>query len=67
MRRNPTYWGNQIATIVHAYNSTMNDATEYSPYRLMFKREARLPVDLAFGSSTDHTSLATHKGYVYTL
>uniref|UniRef100_A0A8C5MDJ1 Gypsy retrotransposon integrase-like protein 1 n=1 Tax=Leptobrachium leishanense TaxID=445787 RepID=A0A8C5MDJ1_9ANUR len=50
-------WSRHIATLVHAYNSTENDATGYSPYRLMFGRAARLPVDLAFGLSLDQTSV----------
>uniref|UniRef100_A0A8C5PTE8 Gypsy retrotransposon integrase-like protein 1 n=1 Tax=Leptobrachium leishanense TaxID=445787 RepID=A0A8C5PTE8_9ANUR len=57
-------WSRHIATLVHAYNSTESDATGYSPYRLMFGREARLPVDLAFGLSLDQTSVASHRNYV---
>uniref|UniRef100_A0A8C5MQR9 Integrase catalytic domain-containing protein n=1 Tax=Leptobrachium leishanense TaxID=445787 RepID=A0A8C5MQR9_9ANUR len=57
-------WSRQVATLVHAYNSTKNDSTGYSPYRLMFGREARLPVDLAFGVAPDGTSGSSHKGYV---
>uniref|UniRef100_A0A8C5M0R6 Gypsy retrotransposon integrase-like protein 1 n=1 Tax=Leptobrachium leishanense TaxID=445787 RepID=A0A8C5M0R6_9ANUR len=57
-------WSHHIATLVHAYNSTESDATGYSPYRLMFGREARLPVDLAFGLSLDQTSVASHRNYV---
>lgn len=58
------HWSRHITALVHAYNSTKSDATGYSPYRLMFGREARLPVDLAFGSSLDHTSETSHRGYV---
>uniref|UniRef100_A0A8C5MLL7 Integrase catalytic domain-containing protein n=1 Tax=Leptobrachium leishanense TaxID=445787 RepID=A0A8C5MLL7_9ANUR len=57
-------WSRHIATLVHAYNSTESDATGYSPYRLMFGIEARLPVDLAFGLSLDQTSVASHRNYV---
>uniref|UniRef100_A0A8C5PPD5 Gypsy retrotransposon integrase-like protein 1 n=1 Tax=Leptobrachium leishanense TaxID=445787 RepID=A0A8C5PPD5_9ANUR len=57
-------WSRHIATLVHAYNSTESDATGYSPYRLMFGREARLPVDLAFGLSLDQMSVASHRNYV---
>uniref|UniRef100_A0A8C5Q426 Gypsy retrotransposon integrase-like protein 1 n=1 Tax=Leptobrachium leishanense TaxID=445787 RepID=A0A8C5Q426_9ANUR len=57
-------WSRHIATLVHAYNSTESDATGYSPYRLMFGREARLPVDLAFGLSLDQTSVVFHRNYV---
>ena len=62
--REKQHWSRHISTIVHAYNSTESDVTGYSPYRLMFGREARLPVDLAFGLSLDQTSIASHQGYV---
>lgn len=41
-------WSQHISLLVHAYNCTRNDATGYSPYYLMFGREARLPIDLCF-------------------
>lgn len=37
-----------ISTVVYAYNRAKNDAIGYFPYRLMFGKEALLPVDLAF-------------------
>lgn len=46
-------WSQHISLLVHAYNCTQNDATSYSPYYLMFGREARLPIDLCFGTSPD--------------
>lgn len=51
-----------ISTVVHAYKSTKIDATGYFRYRLMFGREALLPVDLAFGISLDVMAAATHRG-----
>lgn len=50
--------------MIRAYNSMVNDSSEYSPYWLMFGREAQLPVDLAFGTSLDYTSQASYRGYV---
>lgn len=41
-------WSQNIAHLVHAYNCTPNEATGYSPYLLMFGREARLPVGCLF-------------------
>ena len=46
-------WSQHVAHLVHAYNCTPNEATGYSPYFLMFGREARLPVDACFGVSSD--------------
>lgn len=57
-------WSQHVGYLVHAYNSTKNDATGYSPYYLMFGREARLPVDLCFQTSADGTEERQHSQYV---
>ncbi|KAL6467750.1 hypothetical protein MHYP_G00234270 [Metynnis hypsauchen] len=57
-------WSQKISHLVHAYNCTRNDATGYSPYLLMFGREARLPVDLCFGVSCKGEEEATYQQYV---
>ncbi|XP_041963296.1 uncharacterized protein LOC121720890 [Alosa sapidissima] len=60
-------WSQHVSLMVHAYNCTRHDATGYSPYYLMFGREARLPVDLCFGISRDHQGDCTHHQYVENL
>ncbi|KAG5260494.1 hypothetical protein AALO_G00309360 [Alosa alosa] len=60
-------WSQHVASLVHAYNSTKSDATGYSPYYLMFGREARLPVDLCFETSKDGTEERNHFQYVESL
>uniref|UniRef100_A0AAY4AM26 Gypsy retrotransposon integrase-like protein 1 n=1 Tax=Denticeps clupeoides TaxID=299321 RepID=A0AAY4AM26_9TELE len=57
-------WSQHVGYLVHAYNSTKSDATGFSPYCLMFGREARLPVDLCFGTSPDGVRDACHLQYV---
>lgn len=60
-------WSQHISQLVHAYNSTRNDATGYSPYFLMFGREARLPVDLCFGVGQAEEDAVKHHQYVANL
>lgn len=57
-------WSQHIAHLVHAYNCTPNEATGYSPYFLMYGREARLPIDVCFGVSADGTSTTSYLKYV---
>ena len=53
-------WSRYLSHLVHAYNCTLNESTGHSPYFLMFGREARLPVDVAFGVSSDGTSTKSY-------
>ncbi len=54
-------WSRYVSQLVHAYNSTKSDATGYSPYFLMFGREARLPVDICFETEEE---IVSHSQYV---
>lgn len=56
-------WSQHVVHRVHAYNSTKCDATGYSPYFLMFGREARLLVDVCFGTRPDEKE-HQHSSYV---
>lgn len=57
-------WSQHVASMVHAYNCTRNESTGYSPYFLMFGREARLPVDVCFGPAQAGEEVAKHHQYV---
>ena len=46
-----------LKKVVHAYNSSGNDATGFSPFYLLFGRSPRLPVDLMFGLSHEDTRM----------
>lgn len=63
-REKKSQWSQHVGYLVHAYNSTKCDATGYSPYFLLFGREARLPVDLCFGTSPDGQNDVCHARYV---
>ena len=47
-------WKRHISSLVHAYNSTVNDTTGFTPFFLMFGREPKLPVDVIFGLSQQY-------------
>lgn len=60
------HWKEFVKPLVHAYNCTKNDVTGYSPYEMMFGRQPRLPVDLAFGLPVND-SFQSHSQYVKSL
>ncbi|KAG8453088.1 hypothetical protein GDO86_004776 [Hymenochirus boettgeri] len=57
-------WSRHVGAMVHAYNCTRHDSTGVSPYYLMFGREARLPIDLQLGVSTDGVGHRSYYQYV---
>ncbi len=56
-------WKEYVKPLVHAYNCTRNEVTGYTPYELMYGRQPRLPVDLAFGLPVNG-STKSHSQYV---
>ena len=42
-------WKDYLLTPEHAYNCTKNNATDFSPYYLMYGQKLRLTIDIKFG------------------
>lgn len=57
-------WSQYISQLVHAYNCSKNESTGYSPYYLMFGRNARLPIDICFSAVIDGDTETSHLQYV---
>ena len=57
-------WKQFLAPLVHAYNCTRHESTGYSPYQLLFGREPRLPVDIAFGLKDTPEDEVTYMEYI---
>lgn len=55
-------WKSHVAPLVHSYNCTRHDSTRQSPFVLMFGREPRLHLDIAFGMEQDkvHSSISSY-------
>ncbi len=46
-------WDEFLETCTFAYNTSVQESTQYSPFELMFGRKATLPIDLEFGRKRD--------------
>ena len=57
-------WKQYIAPLVQAYNCIKHACTGYSPYMLLFGREPRLPVDIAFGIDPNNNSNVSYTDYI---
>lgn len=62
-----TKWREYVKPLAHAYNCTKNKVTGFSSYELMFGRQPRLPIDIAFGLPVRDSSVTSHSQYVKNL
>ena len=46
VQKRPYYWEPLLSPMLQTYRSTISEATGFTPYRLTFGREMRLPIDL---------------------
>ena len=52
----PFEWEHHIQKVCMAYNSSVQSSTGCIPFYLMFGRQAHLPVDIMYGTSTQQSS-----------
>ena len=58
-------WKSYLPKIAFAYNSTINKTTKFSPFKLMFGREGRLPIDFMFeGADRVELKRQSHEQFV---
>ena len=57
----------QISILVHAYNCSWLNATEFNPFYLMFRRHPMLPIHVQFGVRTPDIVASTSHGYIQKL
>ena len=64
VRDHPFDWEDRLRKVCMACNTSIHASTSYTPFYLMFGREARLPIDIVFGTKTPPSesvgSYATH-------
>jgi len=48
---NQKSWQDSLQTIITAYNASVDESTNYSPYFLVYGREYRTPLDLTIATS----------------
>ena len=57
-RQHPFNWEDHIRKVCMAYNTSVHASTGFTPFYLMFGREAKLPIDLMYGTG-NHKDMPT--------
>jgi hypothetical protein len=57
-------WVHHLPSIAFAYNTTLQKSTGFTPHRLIFGCEARLPLDLEWGLGPQTRTYASYDSYV---
>ena len=59
--RNKHNWKDEMNKLTYAYSCTRHSVTGFSPFYLMFGRNARLPIDALIENNTDEQNTpSTH-------
>ena len=56
VQERPFKWEEYLRRLCMAYNTSVHPTTGYTPFYLMFGRQARMPIDILYGTPTPQVS-----------
>lgn len=62
--QSPFHWEDHVQKVCLAYNTSVQATTGFTPFYLMFGREARLPIDFTFNLPTPATTTAEYASHL---